>query len=86
MEILDLNGNQIENVPDNVGDLTKLRRLRLSDNNITELPDSLATLNELKSIQIENNPLEKLPESLCKRWKENTDFIKTDKEYDELCD
>ena len=47
LQKLDLNYNQIEEIPKELGNLTNLQRLSLSDNQIKEIPKEVANLTNL---------------------------------------
>ncbi len=82
LEILDLSGNQLTHLPD---DLTRFRKLRIlfaSDNPFTELPRVLGRMPQLemvgfKACQIRDVPADSLPAQL--RW-----LILTDNQITEL--
>jgi tetratricopeptide (TPR) repeat protein len=69
-EELDLSADTFENkeqlteLPDSLGTLTHLKRLKLSGNRLTVLPDSIGQLAQLESLIVANTQLTKLPESL----------------------
>lgn len=82
LEILDLSGNQLSELPEDLHRLKKLRIIFCSDNRFTELPDVLGRCAELsmvgfKANQIRLVPPASLPEKL--RW-----LILTDNEIEEL--
>lgn len=54
---LDLSGNQIKGLPENIGNLTNLKHLNLSHNQIATLPPSLGHLKNLKHLDLRNNNL-----------------------------
>lgn len=71
LEILDLSGNQLSSLPDDLPSLHKLRILFCSDNRFTELPKVLGACPQLsmvgfKANQIQTVPAESLPAQL--RW------------------
>ena len=61
------------NIPSDIGDLTKLRNLRLHSNSFSngggltgEIPESLTTLNELVFLSLIRNNLNRvIPDSIC---------------------
>ncbi|XP_062008180.1 putative disease resistance protein RGA3 [Rosa rugosa] len=65
---LNLSRNDIEEVPDEVGGLVRLRYLDLSYNEkLKKLPDSLCNLVNLQTLRLDECPgLEKLPEAMGK--------------------
>lgn len=54
---LDLSKNQIEELPENFGDLVKLKHLDLYRNNLKHLPLSFSKLKSLKWLDLKDNPL-----------------------------
>lgn len=71
LEVLNLTGNALEALPEDLGRLKKLRILFCSNNQFTELPPVLAQCPQLsmvgfKSNRIESVPGEALPKAL--RW------------------
>ena len=59
-----MGGNQIENVPLEVGQLRNLLSLNLSSNRITVLPRELDQLKSLESLLLHHNKLHFLPKSI----------------------
>ena len=59
-----LTNNQIEILPDSMGQLTKLRKLALAGNCLTSLPDSMANCNELELVRLSANQLTAIPDWL----------------------
>ena len=55
---------QLTELPESIGQLTKLRRLVVSKNQIDRLPDSIGQLINLECLDISDNPLTTLPESI----------------------
>ena len=69
LEILDLSNNHLSHLPDNFGDLKKLKIVFFSENNFTEFPEVLyqcpnLTMIGFKSNQINYIPEKALPENL----------------------
>eukprot|EP00656_Telonema_subtile_P044306 TRINITY_DN5058_c0_g1_i2.p1 TRINITY_DN5058_c0_g1~~TRINITY_DN5058_c0_g1_i2.p1 ORF type:complete len:102 (-),score=31.72 TRINITY_DN5058_c0_g1_i2:49-354(-) len=63
-----LSHNAIDELPDSVGKLTKLRSLDLQSNQITWLPETLGRLQQLGELDLRNNPLApKLAKRLFKK-------------------
>ena len=64
LQYLYLGGNQIENVPLEVGQLSNLLSLNLSSNRIAVLPRELDQLKSLESLLLHHNKLHFLPKSI----------------------
>jgi leucine-rich repeat protein SHOC2 len=65
---LNLEGNQITLLPDNISKISNLNFLNLDSNQLTILPDSISNLSELTYLNLSNNQLITLPDnivSLC---------------------
>jgi hypothetical protein len=82
LEILDLSGNALSELPDDFSQLSKLRILFFSNNQFTELPEVLGACPELSMVGFKANRIRKvsakaLPKKL--RW-----LILTDNEIEEL--
>ncbi|MGZ5044052.1 MAG: protein kinase [Methylobacter sp.] len=59
-----LTDNQIEKLPDSVGELSRLQKLMLAGNRLTELPSTLAKCTDLQLMRISANQLLCLPDWL----------------------
>jgi len=59
-----LTDNQIEKLPDSIGNLKNLQKLMLAGNRISSLPDSMAACQNLELIRLSANRLETLPQWL----------------------
>ena len=59
-----LTDNQIEKLPESIGELHKLQKLMLAGNRIVTLPESMAKCENLELIRLSANRLEELPEWL----------------------
>jgi hypothetical protein len=84
LEILDLSGNALSVLPDDLARLSKLRIIFCSDNQFTELPEVLGSCPELSMIGFKANRIRKVPaKSLPSqlRW-----LILTDNAIEELPD
>lgn len=58
-----LQGNKLPSIPDEIGNLHKLKTLDLSRNALTQLPEGLfAKLSSLQALNVEQNQLETLPD------------------------
>lgn len=64
IENLDLRGNQLTSLPDEIRQLTRLTSLVLEDNPITTLPDALCELTQLAELSLQNVPITKLPDDI----------------------
>lgn len=58
---LDLQHNELQSLPDSMGDLSNLKRLGIRYNQLTELPISLSKCTHLDEFIIESNKLQSLP-------------------------
>jgi hypothetical protein len=64
LRMLDLSNNPtITSLPENLGDLKKLRVLNLRDCKLTKLPHSIGELEDLELLDLRGNALTQLPES-----------------------
>ena len=61
---LDLLGNNLQTLPNNIGDFKLLEELNVSSNSIDILPDSICTLPKLKFLYLSQNKLKMLPMEL----------------------
>ena len=58
---LDLGFCQIDDLPREIGQLSRLTWLNLSSNRLTNLPDEIGEVSDLKVLDLRNNDLSKLP-------------------------
>lgn len=83
LEILDLTGNALSDLPDDLDRFTKLRILFCSSNQFTELPSVLGKCNSLRMIGFKANQITHIPEEAIPtknlRW-----FIVTDNQLSKL--
>ena len=71
LEKLDLSGNQLSELPDDLPRLTQLKILFLSNNQFTKLPMVLADCPKLEMIGFKHNQITEVPENslpLATRW------------------
>ncbi|MBF0377343.1 MAG: leucine-rich repeat domain-containing protein [Desulfamplus sp.] len=61
-----LNGNQLINLPDSIGNLNKITELRLGGNKLIGLPESIGDLTQLSGLLLNDNYLVNLPDSIGK--------------------
>ncbi|MCE7555091.1 leucine-rich repeat-containing protein kinase family protein [Aliivibrio fischeri] len=59
-----LTNNQLETVPDALGECNLMQKLALAGNKLTELPNSLSQLHNLELLRISANQLTKCPDQL----------------------
>ena len=62
---IDLSSNEIEILPDAIGDFYHLRRLKLGSNRLIRLSSSLGRCIQLSHLSVNNNALEDLPDELA---------------------
>lgn len=82
LEILNLSGNQLSRLPDDLPRLHKLRVLFCSDNNFTEVPAVLGQCAQLEMVGFKANQIRHLPATALPaklRW-----LILTDNQLDQL--
>jgi len=66
LRMLDLGHNELESVPESLGELAGLTDfLYLHDNRLSELPASLSRLTGLRYLNIGENRFEQIPECVC---------------------
>ncbi len=63
LEILDLSGNQLSELPNNLSQLNKLKILFLSDNQFTIFPEILGKCTSIAMIGFKNNQLQTISEN-----------------------
>ena len=61
---LRLDDSNVTNLPKEIGQLTKLKKIDLRDNQLTELPDEISNLKNLEILNISNNDINKLPDNI----------------------
>eukprot|EP00730_Choanoeca_flexa_P007383 TRINITY_DN12324_c1_g1_i3.p2 TRINITY_DN12324_c1_g1~~TRINITY_DN12324_c1_g1_i3.p2 ORF type:complete len:327 (+),score=29.58 TRINITY_DN12324_c1_g1_i3:2316-3296(+) len=61
---LNLNFNQLETLPAEIGNLTSLKEISVDGNRLTELPESISKLSRLQVLSLKGNLLEDVPAGL----------------------
>lgn len=64
LEHLNLLGNQLRALPDDVGNLTNLHEMEIAGNRLTHLPGGICKLQHLRRLNVECNDLVELPEGI----------------------
>jgi hypothetical protein len=59
-----LRENQLQSLPDSIGNLENLTELDLCDNQLQSLPDSIGNLENLTELDLRENQLQSLPDSI----------------------
>ena len=77
LQVLRLENNRIDALPDNIGSCKALVKLDLSTNNLLSLPDSMGQFRKLQRLNVANNMLRRVPASMG--------GLKTLKELDLRC-
>ena len=68
LEKLNLNGNQLTSLPEEIGLMTGLKKLELHDNKLTSLPEEIVALAGLEALYLFNNPLVKPQSPAIEAW------------------
>jgi hypothetical protein len=55
----------LDELPDDICQLTKLSDLRVYKNNLTSIPENIGNLKSLERLYLNDNKITKLPESIC---------------------
>ena len=63
-EPFNLNSNQLDSLPESIGQLANLTLLYLDENKLTSLPESIGNLTNLTWLNLRRNQLTRLPESI----------------------
>lgn len=63
-DTLDLSGQRLEQIPNEVFELKKLKKLELRGNRLTKIPTRLEELQNLESLSLWGNPLKTLPKCI----------------------
>jgi Leucine-rich repeat (LRR) protein len=61
---LELNGKQLQILPESIGQLTNLRRITLVSDKIESLPKQIGQLTNLEILQVGDNQLKTIPEEI----------------------
>ncbi len=64
LQVLRLENNRIDALPDNIGSCKALVKLDLSTNNLLSLPDSMGQFRKLQRLNVANNMLRRVPASM----------------------
>jgi Leucine-rich repeat (LRR) protein len=62
---IDLSDCNLNNIPEDIGNLIKLKELNLSENNLVELPYSILNLENLEVLNISENNISTIYDELC---------------------
>lgn len=66
LEELDLSRNHLKQLPEEIGELKKLKELVLFKNNLTSLPASIGSCSNLERLVLSSNRIKVLPETIGK--------------------
>ena len=66
LEELWMDGNKIQHVPPDIGQLKNLRYLDLTENSLSWIADEIGDCEMLTDLHLTTNNLTLLPENLCK--------------------
>ena len=64
LTVLDIHDNQLESLPDSIGDLQRMSKLNLSHNRFKEIPQGVFLMKELRVLQLSNNNIEIVDEKV----------------------
>ena len=59
-----LSGNQLKEIPKEIGNLRHLQEIDLSENELTEIPKEIGNLQELLSLNLSENELTEIPKEI----------------------
>ncbi len=71
-QVLSAANNELESIPETVGDLSALTDLRIDSNQITALPIELGYLTSLTAVSLHGNPLRSPPPEIVARGERET--------------
>lgn len=63
---INLNGLELEKIPDELFNLSKVKKLDFNHNNLTEIPQELFSMQNLSSLDFSNNKLREIPSEINK--------------------
>ncbi len=66
IEFIDLKDSQLQELPDNIGNLQSLIQIRLNQNQLENLPRTFGDLKKLRVVDLEQNNFRKFPACLTK--------------------
>jgi Leucine-rich repeat (LRR) protein len=66
---LQITSYELNTMPEEITQLTKLQELNLRDNQLSELPDSIGQLTNLQELDLSNNQISSLPEEITQLTK-----------------
>jgi len=82
LEKIELQDNELSELPQEIGFLTQLQYLNLSNNNLQSIPESISNLKLLKDLNLKNNQLKSLPKGIGNlRSLKSINFLDNDIEY-----
>eukprot|EP01114_Cavostelium_apophysatum_P001956 TRINITY_DN11711_c0_g1_i1.p1 TRINITY_DN11711_c0_g1~~TRINITY_DN11711_c0_g1_i1.p1 ORF type:complete len:159 (-),score=34.28 TRINITY_DN11711_c0_g1_i1:157-597(-) len=56
-----LNGNQVQRIPHEIGNMPSLRKISLSNNRVNKIPFEIGRLDKLEELQLDGNPISSIP-------------------------
>lgn len=64
VKVLRLYGNQLDSIPERIGELVNLEKLYIGRNNLKSLPESIGKLKNLKILSAQYNDIDSLPDAI----------------------
>ena len=64
LEILNLNNNLLNRIPESIGNLSSLKKLDLGHNSLFKIPPTIGNLEHLEFLSVEHNQLNSIPNSI----------------------